>query len=181
MIARLAELNRDWAAQGRPEIAIGIGVNTGPVNAGNMGSDKRLAWTVMGDNVNLASRLEGMTKEYRVRIIISESTYAQVKSQFVAREVDKIRVKGKHHPVTIYELMGPLSELHKHEALLAAYNTALECYRTHDWVEATGKFGELLFDFPHDGPTQVLLQRCVEFVDDPPEADWDGVYEMKSK
>ena len=181
MVARLAELNREWTARGGREIAIGVGVNTGPVNVGNMGSDRRLAWTVMGDNVNLASRLEGMTKEYRVRIIISENTYAQVKSQFVAREVDKIRVKGKRHPVTIYELMGPMSELHQHEALLAAYNAALECYRTRDWREATGKFGELLFTYPQDGPTQVLLQRCVEFVDEPPEEDWDGVYVMKSK
>ena len=67
MVARLSELNREWSAQGRREIAIGIGLNTGPVNVGNMGSDKRLAWTVMGDNVNLASRLEGMTKQYRTR------------------------------------------------------------------------------------------------------------------
>ena len=181
MIARLAELNRDWAAHGRPEIAIGVGVNTGPVNVGNMGSAKRLAWTVMGDNVNLASRLEGMTKEYRTQIIISETTYAQVKDQFVAREVDKIRVKGKRHPVTIYQLMGPVSELHKHEALLTEYNAALECYRTHDWREAAGKFGELLFKYPHDGPTQVLMQRCVEFFEESPEPDWDGVYVMKSK
>jgi adenylate cyclase len=181
MVARLAELNRDWAAHGRPAIAIGIGVNTGPVNVGNMGSDKRLAWTVMGDNVNLASRLEGMTKEYRTQIIISESTYGHVKDQFVAREVDKIRVKGKHHPVTIYELMGPISDLHQHQALLAQYNAALECYRTHDWREAAGKFGELLFNYPHDGPTQVLLQRCVEFFEEAPEQDWDGVYVMKSK
>ena len=181
MVARLAELNREWTARGGREIAIGIGVNTGPVNVGNMGSAKRLAWTVMGDNVNLASRLEGMTKEYRVRIIISENTYAQVKNQFVVREMDKIRVKGKQHPVTIYELMGPLSELHQHEALLTTYNTALECYRTHDWREAAGKFGQLLFSYPQDGPTQVLLQRCVEFIDDPPEKDWDGVYVMKSK
>ena len=181
MVARLAELNRDWAAHGRPEIAIGVGVNTGPVNVGNMGSAKRLAWTVMGDNVNLASRLEGMTKEYRTQIIISETTYAQVKDQFVAREVDKIRVKGKHHPVTIYHLMGPMSDLHKHEALLTEYNAALECYRTHDWREAAGKFGELLFKYPHDGPTQVLMQRCVEFFEESPEPDWDGVYVMKSK
>ena len=81
------------------EISIGIGLNTGPVNVGNIGSAKRLAWTVMGDNVNLASRLEGMTKQYRSRIVISEGTYIQVADHFVCRELDRIRVKGKHQPV----------------------------------------------------------------------------------
>ena len=100
------------------EIAIGIGVNSGPVNVGNIGSEQRLSWTAMGDNVNLASRLEGMTKQYRTAIIISETTYVQVQHQFVAREVDKIRVKGKNHPVTIYELLGPMAEQKTHESLL---------------------------------------------------------------
>ncbi len=181
MIERLAKMNREWSARGRPEISIGIGLNTGPVNVGNMGSDKRLAWTVMGDNVNLASRLEGMTKQYRSQIIISESTYAQVSHQFVAREVDKIRVKGKRQPVTIYELLAPVSQRGKYEALLTAYNTALACYRTRDWQEAAGKFGSILATHPYDGPTQVLLQRCMEFMEEPPAADWDGVHEMKSK
>ena len=181
MVERLAELNRAWTAGGRPEIANGIGLNTGPVNVGNIGSDKRLAWTVMGDNVNLASRLEGMSKEYRVRVIISEYTYAQVSHQFLAREVDKIRVKGKTHPVTIYELLAPLSKRQEYEALLTPFNTALECYRTHDWREAAGKLGQVLGIYPYDGPTQVLLQRCLEFMDDPPPADWDGVYVMPSK
>ena len=181
MIARLAELNHDWSARGCPEISIGIGLNTGPVNVGNMGSDKRLAWTVMGDNVNLASRLEGMTKQYRTQIIISESTYGQVSRQFVAREVDKIRVKGKKQPVTIYELLAPLSQRGKYEALLTAYNTALACYRTRNWRAAAEKFGPILATHPYDGPTQVLLQRCLEFMEEPPAADWDGVHEMKSK
>src|ERR1039457_6717431 len=181
MIAGLERLNRKWAEQGRRQISIGIGLNSGPVNVGNMGSDKRLAWTVMGDNVNLASRLEGMTKQYRSRVIISESTYGQVSRQFVAREVDKIRVKGKKQPVTIYELLAPLSQRGKYEALLTAYNTALACYRTRNWRVAAEKFGPILATHPYDGPTQVLLQRCLEFMEEPPAADWDGVHEMKSK
>jgi adenylate cyclase len=181
MIAGLEALNRKWAEQGRRPIAIGIGLNSGPVNVGNMGSDKRLAWTVMGDNVNLASRLEGMTKQYRARVIISESTYDQVADQFVAREVDRIRVKGKKQPVVIYELLAPISERDAYAPLLNQYNAALDVYRSHDWLEATGKFGELLAVYPDDGPTQILLQRCVEFLEESPDSDWDGVYVMKSK
>ena len=181
MIASLEELNRKWAEQGRRPIAIGIGLNTGPVNVGNMGSDKRLAWTVMGDNVNLASRLEGMTKQYRSRVIISESTYDQVADQFVAREVDRIRVKGKKQPVVIYELVAPISERDAYAPLLTQYNAALDVYRSHNWREATEKFGELLAVYPDDGPTQVLLQRCIEFLEEAPEPEWDGVYVMKSK
>src|SRR5271167_181804 len=181
MIAALDKLNRKWVEQGGRPIAIGIGLNTGPVNVGNMGSNKRLAWTVMGDNVNLASRLEGMTKQYRTSVIIGETTYAQVKDQFVAREVDKIRVKGKKHPVTIYELLAPLSEAGPYEALLTDYNQAMDCYRTRDWAEAAGKFGPIMVAHPLDGPTQVLLQRCLEFMVEPPPDDWDFVYVMKSK
>ena len=181
MIAGLEALNRKWAEQGRRPIAIGIGLNTGPVNVGNMGSDKRLAWTVMGDNVNLASRLEGMTKQYRARVIISESTYDQVADQFVGREVDRIRVKGKKQPVVIYELLAPISERDAYAALLTQYNAALDVYRCQRWREATEKFGEVLAAYPDDGPTQVLLQRCIEFLEEAPEPEWDGVYVMKSK
>jgi adenylate cyclase len=181
MIQGLEELNRKWAEEGRRQIAIGIGLNSGPVNVGNMGSDRRLAWTVMGDNVNLASRLEGMTKQYRSRVIVSENTYAQVAHQFIAREVDRIRVKGKKQPVVIYELLAPISEREAYSALLTRFDAALDVYRSRDWRKAAGEFGELLATYPDDGPTQVLLQRCVEFLEEPPPEDWDGVHVMKSK
>jgi adenylate cyclase len=181
MITGLEELNRKWEEKGGRRIAIGVGLNSGPVNVGNMGSDKRLAWTVMGDNVNLASRLEGMTKQYRSRVIISESTYEQVAHQFVAREVDRIRVKGKKKPVVIYQLLAPISEHQAYAPLLTQFNAALDVYRSQNWLEATGKFGELLAEYPDDGPTQIMLQRCVEFLEEAPEPDWDGVYVMKSK
>jgi adenylate cyclase len=181
MIERLNTLNGDWRTRNLPAIAIGIGVNSGPVNVGNIGSEKRLSWTVMGDNVNLASRLEGMTKQYHVKIIISEATYHSVKEEFVAREIDKIRVKGKKRPVTIYELMALISHAGEYHSLVAAYNQALEAYRAHQWEQAAGRLKSILREYPSDGPSQVLLQRCLEFVDQPPPEDWDGVYEMKSK
>jgi adenylate cyclase len=181
MLRRLDKLNAKWLAQGRKELSIGIGLNTGPVNVGNMGSAKRLAWTVMGDNVNLASRLEGMTKQYRSRIVIGEGTYRQVADHFVCRELDRIRVKGKHQPVVVYELMDVAAERSKYESLITRFETAMRTYHEQNWREAAGMFGQLLAAFPEDGPTQIFLQRALEFMETAPEADWDGVYVMKSK
>jgi len=181
MIHSLERLNAKWTAEGRRAISIGIGLNTGLLNVGTMGSAKRLSWTVMGDNVNLASRLEGINKEYHTQIVISEATYHQVKNRFVCRELDKIRVKGKKLPVKIYELLDVVAEKSKYESLLTQFEDATEAYRSQDWRTAIAKFGELLCQYPADGPTQVFLQRAVEFLENAPEADWDGVYEMKTK
>jgi adenylate cyclase len=180
-VRSLEKLNTKWEAQGRPPISIGIGLNTGLLNVGNMGSAKRLSWTVMGDNVNLASRLEGINKQYHTRIVISEATYRQVQERFVCRELDKIRVKGKHQPVNIYELLDVIAEKSKYESFLSQFDRAAAAYRAQDWRGAAGKFGELLATHPDDGPTQVFLQRAMEFLENAPEPDWDGVYVMKTK
>src|SRR5450631_1464171 len=181
MVSTLEKLNARLQAEGRKQISIGVGLNTGAVNVGNMGSAKRLAWTVMGDNVNLASRLEGMTKEYRSKIVISEGTYREIADQFVCRDLDKIRVKGKHQPVTIYELLDFAAEKEKYEPLLSCFNHAMEAYHERNWQEAAGRLGEMLTRFPDDGPTQIFLDRVLEFMQNAPEPDWDGVYVMKTK
>jgi adenylate cyclase len=181
MVRALEKLNARWLAEGRKQIAIGVGLNTGPVNVGNMGSAKRLAWTVMGDNVNLASRLEGITKEYRCRIVIGEGTYQEIADQFVCRDLDKIRVKGKLQPVTIYELLDFAAEKKKYEPLLSCFDHAMEAYREHNWQEAASRLGEMLTRFPDDGAAQVFLERVSEFLQNAPEPDWDGVYVMKTK
>ncbi len=181
MIRGLEKLNRKWKSEGRAPLAIGIGLNTGPVNVGNMGSAKRLAWTVMGDNVNLASRLEGITKTYRISVVIAEGTYQQVASEFTCRELDRIAVKGKSHAVKIYELMGIAAERARFEPLLTQFDRAMTAYLRQDWREAAGRFGELLGSYPEDGPTQVFLQRALEFMENAPELDWNGVYVMKTK
>jgi adenylate cyclase len=177
----LKKLNAKWAAEKRRPISIGIGLNTGLLNVGNMGSARRLSWTVMGDNVNLASRLEGINKEYHTQIVISEATYKQVGARFVCRELDKIRVKGKKLPVNIYELLDVVAEKQKYESLLDLFSRAMAAYRAQDWRAAAGKFGELLAKYPDDGPTQVFLQRTMEFMENAPEPEWDGVYVMKTK
>jgi adenylate cyclase len=181
MARGLATLNAKWQAAGRPPISIGIGLNTGLVNVGNMGSARRLSWTVMGDNVNLASRLEGITKQYHVQIVISEATYRQVSSQFVCRELDKIRVKGKNLPVNIYELLDVAAEKSKHERLLEQFDRAMAAYRSQNWREAAALFTDVLLKFPDDGPSQVFLERAMEFSESAPEGEWDGVYVMKTK
>jgi adenylate cyclase len=181
MVRGLAQLNAKWQAVGHPPISTGIGLNTGLVNVGNMGSARRLSWTVMGDNVNLASRLEGITKEYHAPLIISEATYRQVASQFVCRELDKIRAKGKNQPVTIYELLDVGAERSKYAELLAHFEQALLAYRAQDWGSAAAGFASILEKFPNDGPTQVFLERTLEFSQAAPQTEWDGVYVMKTK
>ena len=106
MLQALQRLQEGWESRGVPRIDIGVGINTGPMLVGNMGSKRRNNYTVMGDSVNLASRLEGINRQFGTNLIISESTFLQVKDQVVARELDLIRVKGKMHPVKVYELLG---------------------------------------------------------------------------
>jgi adenylate cyclase len=146
-----------------------------------MGSAKRLAWTVMGDNVNLASRLEGMTKQYRSRIVISEATYRQIAHQFVCRDLDKIRVKGKLQPVGIYEVLDIAENRAQYADLMDRFKNAMVAYRDQRWQDAAGQFGVLLSSYPEDGPTQIFLQRALDFMEHAPEPDWDGVYVMKTK
>jgi adenylate cyclase len=177
----LAYLNSRWRADGRKPMQVGIGINTGPVNVGNMGSERRFSWTVMGDNVNLASRLEGLTKEYGVRILISEATYLAVCNDYVCRELDRIRVKGKNQAVKIYELVGPASKYQECAGLLGGFADALSAYREQRWPEAAALFARLLEQHPADGPTQVFLQRSRELMQASPAAEWDGVFVMKTK
>ena len=181
MMRKLEELNRKWEKEGKRPAAMGVGVNTGPVNVGNMGSNKRLSWTVMGDNVNLASRLEGLTKKYKIRMVISEATYKLVAEHFVCRDLDRILVSGKRQPVDIYELLGAADEREKFADQLQRFDQAMKLYRGQNWKLAAEEFTALLTAYPEDGPAQIFLQRSLEFIDTPPPADWDGVYEMKSK
>jgi adenylate cyclase len=181
MLKALEVLQTRWETAGKPPLHIGIGINTGPMLVGNMGSKQRFNFTVMGDNVNLASRLEGLNKVFGTRLIVSETTYEAVKDTMMARELDFIRVKGKRRPVNIYELVGYRSECHALLPKLERFHEALKIYRSAEWEKAIGTFGELLKEFPEDGPTRVFVQRCWDLIENPPEGDWDGVFVMKEK
>jgi adenylate cyclase len=146
-----------------------------------MGSRRRFNFTIMGDNVNLASRLESLNKTFGTRLIISDTTYQAVRDKMLVRELDLIRVQGKTRPVTIYELHGPFAETQGVRPLVDRFHAAMEAYRSAQWETAIGMFGELLRDFPEDGPTRVFVQRCWELIEEPPEGEWDGVFVMRSK
>jgi adenylate cyclase len=183
MMARLQELNFKWEAEGKKSFQIGIGINTDKVNVGNMGSSKRFAWTVMGDGVNLASRLEGQNKEYHSTIIIGENTYHEVREQFVCRDLDRIKVKGKTRPVKIYELMGWMKDAAHYQDLLARWSEAQHAYLNQDWNTAAELFEDLVGHYPEDGPSLTFLNRTYEKRESQPKPDpaWDGVFVAKSK
>lgn len=180
-LEKLLELQKDFAARGLPQIDIGIGLNTGEVSAGNMGSQTVRSYTVMGDAVNLASRLEGINKQYGTRIIISEFTHEQVKEDFTCREIDWVRVKGKTKPVKIFELLkeGPLTG--NSATHLEVYNAAYIHYRNQSWLEAQELFSKALDLNPLDEVSRLFLSRCANYIDSPPDTGWDGVFEMKTK
>jgi adenylate cyclase len=181
MSTRLDELNVKWAGEGRKTLNIGVGINTGPVNVGNMGSSQRIAWTVMGDHVNLASRLEGLTKKYHVRVVISEFTYEQVRLAYVTRELDRIMVVGRSQPVAIYQLIDFMKEQDRYAGLLERWEKALAAYKRQEWGKAADQFEAILAAYPGDGPSETLLERSKKFMIHPPAPDWDGVYVMETK
>lgn len=181
MMKQLDSLNQKFAQEGLPAIDIGIGINTGDMSVGNMGSDIVRSYTVMGDSVNLGSRLEGINKEYGTHIIISEFTYQDVKDHFVCREVDWVRVKGKNEPVKIYELISENNDDAKLKQLLTDFNQGFNYYHEKKWDEAIAHFSKSLEINPEDYASKLYIKRCTNFKQNPPPDVWDGVYEMKTK
>lgn len=180
MVRKLQTLAPEFRKNGWPELRIGIGINTGPMNVGNMGSEFRMAYTVLGDAVNLGSRLEGLTKQYGVAILVSEIT-ANAADKYLYRELDRVRVKGKEQPVAIFEPIALKDEISAEtREQLKRYHQALEHYRKQQWDLA-----EPLFKRLQQEEDQLLyriyLQRIERYRQTPPPADWDGVFIHLSK
>ena len=181
MIEKLHQLEDEFRAHGWPDIKIGVGLNTGLMNVGNMGSEFRMAYTVLGDAVNLGSRLEGLTKGYGVEVIVNETTRAQV-PEYAYRELDRVRVKGKDEPVTIYEPIGLDRDLVSEDAdELKLYNRALRLYRNQEWDLAEIQFLNLHSRMPQRMLYSLYAERIVHFRQSPPGDDWDGVFTHETK
>lgn len=177
MLSKLKELKANWAAQGLPEIDIGIGINTGDMSVGNMGSRRIFSYTVMGDSVNLGSRLEGINKEYGTRLIVSESTRQALSADYVCRELDRVKVKGKKLPVTIFEVIGR-GALDAERLLAQRFEAALALYYAEKFIEAMALFQGLA---SQDKTSVIYVERCRQWIDTPPESGWDGSWTMKTK
>ena len=181
MKTRLAALQPELKAHGWPALRMRIGVNTGVMNVGNMGSEFRMAYTVLGDAVNLASRLEGAAKQYRATIVISETTRAAV-PEIACRELDIVRVKGRTQPVTLFEPLGPLAELDAPmQQALAAHQQALAWFRAQQWPAAQVAFETLAQAWPQEPLYSLYLARISALQRDPPGPDWDGVCNLTEK
>ena len=179
MLDALRALQPRWQTRGLPVIHIGI--NCGTMIVRNIGSDLRLSYTVMGDAVNLGTRLEGATKEYGTPIIISEATWEHIKDRLATRELDITRVKGKDQPTRIFEVLSMLPLVPPQAKLVQRFVEGLQAYRARQWGKVLTLFQVALQEMPNDKPSQFYIQRCQEFQVTPPRDDWDGVYTIQIK
>jgi adenylate cyclase len=180
MLARTEELKPELARLGYPEVNIGIGLNTGPMNVGNMGSQFRRSYTVLGDSVNLGSRLEGLTKFYGVQLIVGEQTHAG-QDAFLFRQLDRVQVKGKKEPTRIYTPICRLDEATSEvRAELALYEQARRAYIEKRWDDAEQGFRELRVE-EDNVLYDIYLERLAHLRVEPPDDDWDGTFVHTSK
>jgi len=180
MQGAMGALQEAWQTRGLPLVSARMGLHSGRVVAGNVGSRDRFNYTVMGDAVNLAFRLEGANRHYGTRILLSEATFRRLGDAFLVRELDQVQVKGRMQPVTIYELLGPQPGDGIPE-WLQLFSYGRSAYREGLWQQAANYFQEVLRRKEDDGPARLFLRRCLEFVKNPPPPNWQGVFILDRK
>ncbi len=182
MLNTLKQLQLDNDLPGLQKLKIGIGINSGEVTVGNLGCEAFMNYTVIGDNVNLASRLEGLNKIYGCNIIISQQTAMQLDASLCTRELDRVMVKGKDNATTLYELVGFSAQItaEQHERL-ELFARGLELYRAREFDAAQLCFNQILLRNDNDGPSQLFLQRIAELQTTPPGSEWDGITRFQRK
>lgn len=182
MVRSLDRLKERWREQGKETFEIGIGINTGDMIVGNLGSKQIFDYTVIGDNVNLGARLEGINKVYKTanNIIISEFTRNELGDNLVTRELDSVRVKGKQKPVAIFELVGEKGVIVYSDEFLSHYAEGLRLYKNRQWDGAIEEFRKALM-LNEDEICSMYVKRCRHFKKYPPGADWDGVFTLQTK
>jgi len=180
MQERLKDFNKKMKQSGRKEIEIGIGINTGDVVVGNLGSQQRFDYTVIGDPVNLASRLEGLTKYYGASIIISEHTEKELKNKFCLRYLDKVAVKGKKQGIKIYQVLDFVQNKKQYQEYIDDFSKATDLYLNQQWQQAYQIFKKLLEKYKHDKLAEIYFERLEEYVKSPP-TDFDGVFRAEFK
>ena len=179
MLDALKNFNQEQEEHGRPKFAIGIGINFGLVTVGNIGSDRKMDYTVIGDMVNLSSRLEGLTKKYKLPLLVSESVYRKIEGHLPCRLVDRVVVKGKTQGIGIYAPKRNLTEEEKRAWEI--HDLAVEAFYKRNFLRAAGLFYEVKEYLPEDYCSNMFLQRSEEYITDPPPENWTGLTVMTEK
>jgi len=181
MQEKMIDVNKNLTERGLPNIAMCIGLNTGIMRVGNMGSEFRMAYTVIGDSVNLAARLEALTRNYGVGIMLGEATRKALK-ETLCIELDKVRVKGKEVPVSVYEPLAFLKDMTPdHSFMLENHRSAMQAYRQQNWDKAEEIFRQLIQRFPEVDLFPMYIDRIASFREASPGSEWDGVYRYTTK
>jgi adenylate cyclase len=181
MQREMTALNEQFRARGLPEFAIGVGVNSGPMSVGNMGSQARFDYTVLGDAVNLGARLESMTKEVGGQILVGERTAEAAADRFAFRELARVRVQGRQAPARVFELVSEAAASPLSADDLELYATALDALCDRRWAVAETAAAQFAERHPDDRPCAVLRERIAALAANPPDEDWDGTLEQRSK